>query len=88
MSTTTKLKPIPVFNSAREEADFWLNQDSTEYVDYTKSERWQLPNLKLSNKPITLRMPEGLVHKIKIEANKRGIAYQALIKDTLYRAFS
>ena len=87
MSTTTKLKPIPVFTSAREEADFWLNQDSTEYVDYTKSERWQMPNLKLSSKPITLRMPESLVNKIKLQANKRGIAYQALIKDTLYRAF-
>lgn len=83
------LKPIPYFDNEDEEREFWAIHDSTDYIDWSKaSKSVQFPNLKLSSKPVTIRMPEGLLNQIKLEANKRGIAYQALIKDTLYRAFS
>ena len=39
-----------------------------------------LPNLKPSTKTISLRLPEGLLDSIKIEANKRDMPYQSLIK--------
>jgi len=39
-----------------------------------------LPNLKPSTKTIYLRLPESLLDRIKIEANKRDMPYQSLIK--------
>jgi len=39
-----------------------------------------LSNLKPSTKTISLRLPEGLLDSIKIEANKRDMPYQSLIK--------
>ena len=39
-----------------------------------------MPKLKPSTKTISLRLPEGLLDNIKIEANKRDMPYQSLIK--------
>jgi len=76
----TKLKKIPSFNTEKEEREFWESHDSTEYFDLSKAERATLPNLKPSTKTISLRLPEGLLDSIKVEANKRDIPYQSLIK--------
>jgi len=55
-----KLKKIPKFKTEQEEREFWQNVDSTEYVDYSKGlEHWNFPNLKLSTKPITIRLYGG-----------------------------
>jgi predicted DNA binding CopG/RHH family protein len=75
-----KLKSIPHFGSEAEERKFWETHDSTEYVDWTKAKRVQLPNLKLSTTAISLRVPQGLLDRIKIAANKRDVPYQSLIK--------
>lgn len=42
-----------------------------------------MPNLKPSTKTISLRLPEGLLNSIKIEANKRDMPYPSLIKSWL-----
>ncbi|WP_372782344.1 BrnA antitoxin family protein [Litorivivens sp.] len=76
----TKLKKIPDFKSEQEEREFWENHDSSEYLDLSKAERAILPNLKPSTKTISLRLPEGLLDSIKVEANKRDMPYQSLIK--------
>lgn len=44
-----KLKKIPKFKTEKEERLFWLKVDSTEYVDWSKAERWKFPNLKLTS---------------------------------------
>jgi len=75
-----KLKSIPHFRSEAEERKFWETHDSTEYVDWSKAKRVQLPNLKLSTTAISLRVPQGLLDRIKIAANKRDVPYQSLIK--------
>ena len=75
-----KLKKIPEFKSEAKEREFWENQDSSDYVDWDKAESASFPNLKLSTKTISLRLPEGLLDRIKIEANKRDMPYQSLIK--------
>ena len=36
--------------------------------------------LKPSTKTISIRLPEALLDRIKIEANKRDMPYQSLIK--------
>ena len=75
-----KLKKIPEFKTEKEERDFWESHDSGEYLDLSKAERAVLPNLKPSTKTISLRLPEGLLDRIKVEANKRDMPYQSLIK--------
>ena len=80
-----KLKPIPKFKSEKEEREFWQRVDSTEYVDWSKARRGILfPNLRLTTKPITIRLPAGLIDRVKIEAHKMDIPYQALIKKFIY----
>jgi predicted DNA binding CopG/RHH family protein len=75
-----KLKPIPNFRTEAEERKFWETHDSTDYVDWSKAKRVQFPNLKLSTTAISLRLPQGLLDRIKIAANKRDVPYQSLIK--------
>ena len=75
-----KLKPIPHFRSEAEEREFWETHNSTDYVDWSKAERVRFPNLKLSTQSISLRLPLGLLERIKIAANKRDVPYQSLIK--------
>ncbi len=76
----TKLKKIPKFKSEQQEREFWESHDSSEYLDLSKAEQAILPNLKPSTKTISLRLPEGLLDSIKVEANKRDMPYQSLIK--------
>jgi predicted DNA binding CopG/RHH family protein len=75
-----KLKPIPRFRNEAEERKFWETHDSTDYVDWSKAQRVRLPNLKLSTAAISLRLPQGLLDRIKIAANRRDVPYQSLIK--------
>ena len=75
-----KLKTVSRFNSEAEERRFWETHDSTDYVDWSKAQRARFPNLKLSTKSISLRLPEGLLDRIKVAANKRDVPYQSLIK--------
>lgn len=76
----SRAKKIPKFKSEQEEREFWETHDSSDYVDWSKAESVALPNLKPSTKTISLRLPEGLLDSIKIEANKRDMPYQSLIK--------
>jgi predicted DNA binding CopG/RHH family protein len=75
-----KLKQLPKFKTEKEEREFWESHDSSEYLDLSRAQRAIFPNLKPSTKTISLRLPEGLLDSIKIEANKRDIPYQSLIK--------
>jgi len=76
----SKLKKLPTFQSEAQERAFWEKHDSSDYVDWLKAETISLPNLKPSTKTISLRLPETLLDRIKIEANKRDMPYQSLIK--------
>lgn len=75
-----QLKTIPEFASEAEEREFWLTHDSSEYVDWSKAERASFPNLKPSTQSISLRLPVSLLERIKVEANKRDVPYQSLMK--------
>ncbi len=81
-----KLKKIPKFNTEAEEREFWQTVDSTEYVDYSKMEKWIFPNLRLTSVPITIRMPEGLLDRIKVKAHALDMPYQTYIKQLIQQA--
>ena len=77
---TNMKKKRPKFKSEADERAFWESHDSSEYLDWSRAERVLLRNLKPSTKTISLRLPEMLLDRIKIEANKRDMPYQSLIK--------
>lgn len=76
----SKVKTIPEFKNEAEERAFWEKHDSSDYMDWKEAQSVSMPNLKPSTKTISLRLPEGLLNSIKIEANKRDMPYQSLIK--------
>jgi predicted DNA binding CopG/RHH family protein len=71
------------FKSEAEERAFWESSDTAGHVDWNKAERLRLPNLKPSSTSISLRLPNGLLERIKVAANKRDVPYQSLIKTWL-----
>ena len=78
MAKPTK-KP-PEFKTEAEERTFWEGHDSSDYVDWGQSSSARFPSLKPSTKTISLRLPVSLLERIKVEANKRDMPYQSLIK--------
>ena len=76
----SKLKSLPKFKTEAEERAFWETHDSTEYVDWSQAQRVRFPNLKPSTQAISLRLPVSLLEQIKVEANRRDVPYQSLIK--------
>lgn len=75
-------KRIPEFRSEDRERAFWAGpgRDSTEYLDWGKARVARFPDIKLSTQAISLRLPVSLLERIKLEANKRDVPYQSLIK--------
>lgn len=80
---TNKAKQVKAFKSEADERAFWEENDSADLVDWSKAERVRLPNLKPSSTSISLRLPNGLLERIKVAANKRDVPYQSLIKTWL-----
>lgn len=78
-----KLKKIPYFKSEKEERAFWQKVNASDYVDYSKLERVRFPNLKLTSKPITIRLPVSLLERVKVKANSLDIPYQSYIKQLI-----
>jgi uncharacterized DUF497 family protein len=76
-------KSPPSFHDEAEERQFWESHDSAGDVDWSNAERVRLPNLKPSTRSISLRLPVSLLERLKIEANKRDVPYQSLIKTWL-----
>lgn len=73
-------KAIPEFENEDQERAFWAEQDSAEYVDWSKAEKVIFPNLKPTSKTISLRLPGFILDELKLIAHKRDIPYQSLIK--------
>ncbi|MEA3355585.1 MAG: BrnA antitoxin family protein [Patescibacteria group bacterium] len=81
-----KLKDLPKFKNEDQERKFWEKADSSEYFDFSKAKLVAFPNLKLSRKPISLRLTESLLAKLKLLANKKDVPYQSLLKMYLEKA--
>ena len=61
-----QLKRIPEFRSEDAERTFWAaaDRDSTEYLDWNKARLARYPNVKLSTRSISLRLPVSLLERI------------------------
>ncbi len=74
------MKKIPEFKTESEERTFWEENDSSDYLDWSKAKQAIFSNLKPTTKAISLRLPESMLAQIKAEANKRDVPYQSLMK--------
>ena len=75
-----KKRRVPAFRSEDQEREFWSRADSSDYVDWDDAKRVVLPDLKPSQKTISLRLPEMMLARLKALANKRDVPYQSLLK--------
>jgi predicted DNA binding CopG/RHH family protein len=76
----SKKKMIPRFNDEEKEREFWVREDSAEYIDWSKGKRVVFPRLKPSTKTISVRLPETLLEDLRYLANKLDVPYQSLMK--------
>jgi len=56
------------------------NTDSTDYIDYSTVKLGFFPELKPSNKTISIRLPASLLEAVKVLDNKRDLLYQSMMK--------
>lgn len=71
---------IPKFKNEDEEFEFWSNIDLLEYFEPSDFKTAIFPNLKFSAKSISIRMPEHLINRLKVLANKADVPYQSYMK--------
>ena len=79
-----KLK-LPKFKNEDEERKFWAKLNLSEYYDVSDMEPVSFPNLKPTTRPISIRIPEYLINRVKEEANELNIPYQTLIKQYIQK---
>jgi len=78
-----KIKPVPKFRNEQEEREFWMTHDTTQYFDFSKSNRVDIEfdrEIEAPVKSISLRLPREMLNQLKVLANKKDIPYQSLIK--------
>lgn len=75
-----KTKKIPKFKTEEEENMFWQQNDSSDYLDWSKSKEISFNKLKPSSTSISIRLPNELLNDIRNIANKNDVPYQSLIK--------
>lgn len=76
---------LPKFKNEDEERDFWAKIDLSDYIEPQDLEEVSFPNLKPTTRPISIRLPEYLLIRVKEQANELDIPYQSLIKQDIDR---
>ena len=77
---------LPKFKNEDEEREFWAKVDLSEYFEAGDFVRVSFPNLKPTSKPISIRIPEYILNRVKEQANEMNVPYQSLIKGYLKKA--
>ncbi len=71
---------LPKFKSEQEEAAFWDNHDSTDFLDETEAVDVTFIDARKPKKQISLRMDQAVIDQLKILASSRGLGYQTMIR--------
>ncbi|MEK7521696.1 MAG: BrnA antitoxin family protein [Patescibacteria group bacterium] len=82
-----KLK-LPKFRNEDEEREFWSNLDLSEYYEPSDFVPVSFPNLKPTTRPISIRLPNYMINRLKEKANAIDIPYQSLIKQYIQKGLS
>jgi len=76
---------IPKFKNEDEERKFWYNLDLSEYYEPSDMVPVSFPNLKPTSRPVSIRIPEYLLMRLKEKANELNVPYQSLIKAYIHK---
>lgn len=68
------------FQNEDQEREFWSKIDLADYLKPSDFVSTSFPSLKPTSRPISLRVPEYLLMRLKERANELNIPYQSLIK--------
>jgi predicted DNA binding CopG/RHH family protein len=71
---------VPKFKNENEERKFWGKFDLAKHAGRKDFVEAHFPNLMPSSHPVSIRIPEHLMVRIKARANELQIPYQSLIK--------
>jgi hypothetical protein len=77
---TKRPEPPPSVTSEAEQRAFWGRHDSTAHVGWRRAGRVRVPALKPSTRVISLRLPVGLLERIRIAAERRDVPHRSLLK--------
>ncbi len=76
-----KFKTKPKFKNKQAEYEFFEKLDITKCFKLSDAKRPLFPNLKLTTRSISLRLPEYIISRVKMRANSLDVPYQALMKE-------
>jgi predicted DNA binding CopG/RHH family protein len=76
---------IPNFKDEDEERAFWNKVDLSDHFEAENFEKVSFPNLKPTTKPVSIRIPEHILNRVKERANETNVPYQSLIKEYINR---
>jgi len=79
-------KKIPSFKTDKE-AEKFLEQDLTDYIDHRNFKKVTFEFLPKSEK-ITLRLPPQLLSSVRKKAEREGISYQKYIRRVVEESLS
>jgi predicted DNA binding CopG/RHH family protein len=76
---------IPIFKTEDEERAFWNKVDLSQHFEAEDFEKVSFPNLKPTTRPVSIRIPEHILNRVKERANETNVPYQSLIKEYISR---
>lgn len=71
---------IPKFRTEDQERNFWSKIDLADHFKPDDFKSVSFPNLRPTSRPISIRLPEYLLVRLKEKANELDVPYQSLIK--------
>lgn len=79
----------PAERNAKPMPKLYVKTDrSRAVVDFSHGQPVIFPNLKPTSTAISLRLPSPILARLKVQAHRRGLPYQAHIKNVLADAVS
>lgn len=77
----TKRKKVPYFKDEDQERKFWSDHDVTDFVNSSKGFfEIAADRYPTKTRSVSIRLPETLLANLKRFAQRKDVAYQALIK--------
>lgn len=78
-----KQNRIPKFKSVQAEQKFWDTHSVLDFPDQFKQVEMDFSALKMTTRPITIRLPVSLIYDLKVMSHKRDVPYQSFVKTIL-----
>lgn len=79
---------VPKFKNEDEERSFWSKIDLADYFGSEDLQAVSFPNLKPTSRPISIRLPETILIRLKEKANEMHVPYQSLIKQYIAKGIA